>query len=259
MAHQALARTDLEALLRTRNLDRTVQPSDAGQAPGQAPAGPGSRLPLGVPSLDERLGGGLPRGQMSEVVGPRSSGRTSVMNAAVAAATRRGELAALVDPLDMFDPPSAAAAGVVLERLLWLRGEGTTMGAVAQRERDKLDRVLDRALKGVNLVLQAGGFDLVILDLAEVPAPVIRRLPFTTWFRLHRVIEHGRTVCLLMGPSPIARSAEGVSLQLVPARHHRWSQQLLLGLETEARVVRSRDTEDGRAGIFAHCHDRLPL
>lgn len=248
MAQHALARTDLEALLRTRKLDRTIQPPDAGEASGQAVA-PGSRLPLGVPRLDERLGGGLPRGQVSEVVGPRSSGRTALMNAAVAAATRRGELAALVDPLDTFDPGSAAAAGVVFPRLLWLRGEGTTMGVVGQREHDKLDRVLDRALKATNLVLQAGGFDLVILDLADVPAAVIRRLPFTTWFRLHRVIEHGRTVCLLVGPSPIARSAEGVSLQLAPAARHRWSRQLFLGLDANVRVVRARETQDDGVGF----------
>ena len=88
-------------------------------------------LPTGLALLDERLGGGLPRGQMSEMVGPRSSGRTTMMCAALAAATRRGELVALVDPLDTFDPPSAAACGVALERLLWLRGDGTTMGALA--------------------------------------------------------------------------------------------------------------------------------
>jgi hypothetical protein len=237
MAHHALARTDLESLLRTRKLDRTIQPPDAAQPSGPAA---GSRLSLGIPQLDARLGGGLPRGQVSEVVGPRSSGRTTVMNAALAAATRRGELTALVDPLDTFDPESAASFGVALDRLLWLRGEGTTMGTMGRQEQDKLDRVLDRALKALNLVLQAGGFDLVILDLAEVPALAIRRFPFTTWFRLQRVIEHGRTVCLLLGPSPIARSAEGLSLQLAPARQHRWEKGLFVGLNIEAQIVRAR-------------------
>jgi recombination protein RecA len=252
MAHPALARADLEALLRTRKLDRTVQSPDSDGRPAPAPGAGGARLPLGVPLLDARLGGGLPRGQMSEMVGPRSSGRTSLMNAALAAATRRGELTALVDPLDTFDPGSAEAAGVVLGRLLWLRGEGSTMGTVVGRqEQDKLGRVLDRALKAVNLVLQAGGFDLVVLDLADVPASAVGRLPFTTWFRLQRVIEHGRTVCLLLGSAPIARGAEGVSLQCTPARQHRWSPQLFLGLETEVRVVRSRDPEEGRIRTFA--------
>jgi hypothetical protein len=250
MALNALARTDLEALLRTRKLDRTIQPPDGARHPGQTPAS-GTRLSLGVPLLDGRLGGGLPRGQMSEITGPRSSGRTAVMCAALAAATRSDALAALVDPLDAFDPASAASCGVALERLLWLRGEGTTMGVVGRQEQDKIDRLLDRALKALNLVLQSGAFDLAILDLAEVPAAALRRLPFTTWFRLQRAIEGGRTACLLLGPAPIARSAEGVSLQLAPGRQHRWTPQLFLGLDIEVKVVRSRDPEDGRVRTFA--------
>jgi hypothetical protein len=245
MASHALARTDLEALLRTRKLDHTLQPADAARHAGPT-AAPGTRLPIGVPELDERLGGGLPRGQVSEIAGPRSSGRTTLMCAALAAATRRGELAALVDPLDTFDPGSAGDAGVALAHLLWLRGEGTTMGAMGRREQDKPERMLDRALKACNLVLQAGGFDLVVLDLAEVPVAALRRLPFTTWFRLQRVIEGSRTVCLLLAPAPLARSADGVSLQLAGGRRHDWSPQLFLGLNIEARVVRSRDPEEGR-------------
>lgn len=250
MAQQALARTDLEALLRTRKLDRTIQAPDGGH-PERVPAAPETRLATGLPLLDERLGGGLPRGQVSEITGPRSSGRATVMTAAMGAATRRGELTALVDPLDSFDPPSAAAGGVELGRLLWLRGEGTTMGAIGGGERGKLERVLDRALKALNLVLQAGGFDLVVLDFAEVPASAIRRLPFTTWFRLQRVIEGSRTVCLLLGPVPIARSAEGVSIQLNACGHGRWTERSFLGLDIQARIVRSRDGEEGRVRIGA--------
>ena len=71
--------------------------------------------PTGVTALDARLGGGFPRGQLSELVGPRSSGRTSLLLQMLAAATARGELVALVDALDMFDVESAAAAGVDLD------------------------------------------------------------------------------------------------------------------------------------------------
>src|SRR5215208_3894896 len=104
----ALARADLESLLRTRRLDRTLTTA-------LAPLDPGSRddyviAPTGITALDARLGGGFPRGQLSEVAGPRSSGRTSVLLQAIAAATARGELVALVDALDMFDVESAAAA-----------------------------------------------------------------------------------------------------------------------------------------------------
>ena len=114
----ALARADLESLLRTRQLDRTLTtalpPLDPGTNPRLAPSG--------IPALDARLGGGFPRGQLSELVGPRSSGRTSLLLQMLAAATARGELVALVDALDMFDVESAAAAGVDLARLLWIRG-----------------------------------------------------------------------------------------------------------------------------------------
>ena len=65
--------------------------------------------------------GGLPRGCMSEICGSASSGRTSVLLAALAAATRREEICALVDASDALDAVSAAAAGVDLERLLWVR------------------------------------------------------------------------------------------------------------------------------------------
>jgi hypothetical protein len=153
MALNALARTDLEAMLRARKLDGTLaHPGIDGRA--LLPAG--KVLPTGLALLDERLGGGLPRGQMSEVVGPRSSGRATVMCAALAAATGRGDLVALVDPMDTFDPVSAAACGVTLDRVLWLRGDGTTMGALPPRgkEQGPSERLLGRALKAVNLVLQ---------------------------------------------------------------------------------------------------------
>jgi len=193
----ATARADLEALLRARKLDRTV--------PSEAPAGV-EGVPTGIASLDAWLGTGLPRGELSEVTGPRSSGRGSLVQAALAALSRQGGLAALVDPLDMFDPSSAADAGIVLDRVLWIRGEALSGG--------RADVLLDRGLKALNLVLQAGGFDLVVFDLAEAPHEAIRRLPFTTWFRLQRAIEGSRTACVLTGRGPIARSAGGVSIQL---------------------------------------------
>ena len=74
----------------------------------------------GIREIDE-LTGGLPRGCLSEICGPASSGRTSVLLAALAAATRRQEVCALVDTTDALDAVSAAAAGVELERLLWIR------------------------------------------------------------------------------------------------------------------------------------------
>src|ERR1700675_670940 len=76
----------------------------------------------GIAEMDA-LTGGLPRGCLTEICGPASSGRTTVLLAALAAATRRGEFCAVVDASDALDPQSAAAAGVELDRLLWVRCE----------------------------------------------------------------------------------------------------------------------------------------
>jgi recombination protein RecA len=251
MALNALARTDLEAILRARKLDGTLAQPDAAGTTGLAPRPAGKVLPTGLVLLDQRLGGGLPRGQLSEIVGPRSSGRTTVLCAALAEATGGGALTALVDPLDTFDPVSAASCGVSLERVLWLRGDGTTMGSLPDRGKGPSERLLDRALKAINLVLQAGGFDLAVLDFAEVPIDAIRRLPFTTWSRLQRVIEGSLTVCLLLGPAPIARSARGVSIQLSSSGQGVWDPRRFLGLDIQARVVRAHDPDDGRCRLTA--------
>ena len=81
----------------------------------------------GIPAIDA-LTGGLPRGCLTEVCGPASSGRTTVLLAALAAATRRGEFCVVVDASDALDPHSVAAAGVELEQLLWVRcGEASPL------------------------------------------------------------------------------------------------------------------------------------
>ncbi len=167
--------------------------------------------------LDARLEGGIPRGHVSEVVGPRSSGRLAILVSALAAATSRGEAVALIDPLDMFDPVSASACGLDFQRMLWIRGEASSSARVSLScEYGTLQKSLDRAVKALNIVLQAGGFGVVVLDLGEVAAQTIKRLPYTTWLRLHRVIEGSETACVLIGSEPIARSAGGVTVQLTP-------------------------------------------
>jgi len=183
----------------------------------------------GVPALDVALGGGLRRGHVSEIVGDRSSGRTGVLHQTMRAASVRDELIALVDTSDRFDPHSASEAGVNLAHVLWIREAGD----------------LSRAIKAMNLVLQAGGFGLVVLDLADVAAHVTRGLPFTTWFRLARVIEGSQTVALVMASEHLARSSGGSTIALeTPAGSSRaiWTGQsprarLLRGVELRARVI----------------------
>src|SRR5437867_4944576 len=77
-------------------------------------------VPTGIAPLDA-MTGGLPRGAITEIFGPLSSGRTSSMVSILAEATASGEVCALVDGSDAFDPKSAAAAGLALNRLLWVR------------------------------------------------------------------------------------------------------------------------------------------
>ena len=115
MANTAFAH--IETALRARKLDRTLTtalPSLEWQA--------AAALPTDVGALDACLRGGLPRGQLSEIVGPQSSGRTTLALRTIAATTQRGEIAALVDACDRFDIASAADGGVDLNRLLWIRG-----------------------------------------------------------------------------------------------------------------------------------------
>jgi hypothetical protein len=205
----ALARAHLEALLRAKKLDVTLS-----HMRPAATARPG--LPFGHAAVDVLLEGGLPRGELSEIAGPRSTGRTTLMCGALAAATRQGELAALVDALDRFDVDSAAAAGVHCARLLWVRGLAASPEALRGNTggHANLWRAVERAVKAFTLVLESRAFGLAVCDLADVPVPVLHRLPFTTWFRLARLIEGGNTVGLVVGPERLGRSAGGVTLTL---------------------------------------------
>jgi hypothetical protein len=189
------ARAELESLLRARKLDVTLTTTAAWQKPDAE-----QTVSTGWVALDDRLGGGLRRGQISEVIGPRSAGRSAVFCRIAAAAAMRGEVVALVDTHDRFDPVSAHAAGVDLARLLWIRESGKA----------------DRALKAMNLVLQAGGFGVVAFDLADIRGMALRQFPHTTWMRLARVIEGSATVVLLLGSEHIARSPGGVTIALDP-------------------------------------------
>jgi hypothetical protein len=85
-----------------------------------------------------------------------------------------------------------------LTRLLWIRDRGDAA----------------RALKATNLVLQAGGFGVVVLDVADVRGPALRQFPAATWMRLSRVIEGSQTVALLVASERLARSPGGVTVAL---------------------------------------------
>jgi len=178
----------------------------------------------GIAQIDA-LAGGLPRGCLTEVCGPESSGRTTVMLAAIAAVTRREEICALIDASDAFDPFSAAAAGVNLERFLWVRcGSHAPSSALSrkrrqafsleERERRRMEDPVEQALRATDLLLQSRGFGMVAIDLAGVPLKMARRIPLTTWFRFRRAVENTPTLLLVTGTQACAQSCASLSLEL---------------------------------------------
>jgi len=187
------ARAEIESLLRARKLDVTLT-----SATGWRAIDEDGLAPTGSVGVDTALGGGLRRGQLSEIIGPRSSGRSALFVRLAAAAAVRGEAVALVDTHDRFDPASARAAGLDLARVLWVRDSGNA----------------DRALKAMHLILQAGGFGVVALDLAEAAGPALRQFPHTTWMRLARTVEGTATVAVLLASEHLARSPGGVTIAL---------------------------------------------
>lgn len=208
-------RVELESLLRAHHLDRTLTSAHPWSDTSRDMA------PTGIAPLDRTLGGGIARGHLSEVVGPRSSGRTTVLCRMLAAAANRGEAVALVDTSDRFDPLSADRAGLDLSKLLWVRETGNAL----------------RALKAMNLVLQAGGFGLVAFDLADVHASALRQFPLTTWMRMARVIEGSQTAALVIASARLARSPGGVTIALEPAPNVSTAQWA--GTSDRARFLRA--------------------
>jgi recombination protein RecA len=190
----------------------------------------------GIAAMDA-LTGGLPRGCLTEICGPASSGRTALMLSALAAATRRGECCAVVDAGDTLDPQSVVDAGIELDRLLWVRCGGSS----PQNSLEQLLRVAD-------LLLESGGFGLIALDLGDLPPQTARRIPLTTWFRFRRAVEHTPTMLLAIERQSIAGSCSSLLIKL-GAQVHGMHQpmysepthaQLLTELEITAEIVRSK-------------------
>src|ERR1700730_15696699 len=156
---------------------------------------------IGVSELDAATGG-LPRGCLTEIFGAPSSGRPSLLVSLLAAATRREEVCALVDAEDAFDPLSAAAAGVCLERLLWIR----------------CGHNAEHALKAADLLIQGGGFGLVAMDLGDTPPQTARRISLTSWFRLRRAVENTPAVLVALARQSNAKTCASLILQCARER-----------------------------------------
>lgn len=226
-------------------------------------------LSSGVMELDT-LAGGIPRGCISEFYGGASSGKSSALLAALAHATRRDESCVLIDASDSFDPKSADAAGVNFNRLLWVRCGGRKVRCDTnnsqQRIRTKFESRsdqrrrptntqdsgsefrLEQVLKTTDLILQSGGFGLVVLDLAGIPEKFVRRIPLASWFRFQRAVEHTKTALLVISEFPCAQTCAalvtriGKQLSAIsdqPSEHPPHS-ELLTETQVNAELVRSR-------------------
>jgi len=197
--------------------------------------------PTDLAGLDHTLGGGWPRGELSEIVGPASSGRTSLCVATMAAAVRRGEVVALVDACDRFDPVTSAGAGLDLSRVLWVRGPDVR--SMDSARGPLVDRLAKNAIRAFDLIMRAGGFGVVALDVADVPSRVMRQVPMTTWLRLAHAIEGRETAGVMVSAVPLGRSARGVSARLSSVG--RWvgtsdRSRRLDGLDIRAEAVSAR-------------------
>jgi hypothetical protein len=159
-------------------------------------------LATAVAALDEVLGGGLPRGALVELVGRGSCGRFSTLLSALQQITSAGEAAALVDQGSQLDPEAATAAGIDLDRLLWLRPAR-----------------LDDSLAAAEMLV-ATGFPLVALDLG-LP-PVLGRPPLAAWLRLARLTAGHHAVVLVGSPYRLSGCAASAVLTSGSGRG-RWS------------------------------------
>ncbi len=156
----------------------------------QAPIAPPALLPTGLRVLDAAIGGGLPKGAITELSSPQlSAGSASVIHRLLAAAQTERYFLALIDGRDSFDPQSLTNAR--LRHLLWIR----------------CDKTCD-AVKAADLLLRDGNFPLVILDLVLNAADELRKIPQTNWYRLQRLVEPASTAFLVLTRRSIIQSAQ---------------------------------------------------
>jgi len=193
--------------------------------------GPRTAVSTGLAALDDLLGGGFPRGAITELVGPRGCGRTTVLLASLARVTAGGALAALIDAGDGLDPGSARDRGVALEQLLWVRGVG-----------------LRQAIRAADIVVRGGGFELIAVDLGELAGGGAPVAPAAV-VRLQRAVEGTGAALVFSGLRRVGGSLATAAVALSPARAawERGGPGLLRALASQARLVRARDRAPGAA------------
>jgi hypothetical protein len=170
-------------------------------------------------------------GEITEIVGRPSSGRTSLLVSCVRDITRRGALAALVDADQAFDPRSAARAGVDLRRLLWVRCAGRRQVA----------------LRAADVLVRCPGFALVGLDLGERPP----WMSLTLAYRLRQAVRRTGTALIILASRRIAGPGAALAVRTVQRRLE-WTgpgrtPTRLARMGTAVEVLRCRSGLDVRA------------
>lgn len=187
-------------------------------------------LATGVEDLDQLIAG-FPRGAIAEVVGPESSGRATLLNQLLGAATSNDEICAYVDVSDSFDPGSAAAAGVALEQILWVR----------------CNHKLEHALKSLDYLLHGGGFGVIAFDMGRQRG---HKIPSSYWYRFRQPMEHTPTILVILAGESLAKSCTALRIELSRARPH-WegalNSRLFLGTQIEGHL--QKPFRNGKARI----------
>lgn len=274
----------------------------------------------GVPELDSLLEGGLPLGAITEMVGPECSGRTSVALSFVAWMTHAGKVCAWVDVSNTLHPESAAAMGVDLSRLLWVRCgvqepatqptpnhfalpekclisppaiQGLRSGDFGTHPRNEIKGLskavsgflrstplqpqrgthpeapltrgasksstqlqprqsrtprkpwsrIEQALRVTDLLLQAGGFSSIVLDMAGIAPEHASRIPLATWFRYRAAAERTQASILLLAQHSCARSSGELLLRFSPVNDRSGESTVSTGIEHRVEVARRRFTQ----------------
>lgn len=273
-------------------------------------------VPTGIAALDGLLGGGIPLGAVTELVGDECSGRTSIATAVIAGMTGSGRVCAWVDAANAFDPASTAAMGVALERLLWVRcaveqqsqqqapakrafavpqqcftprlptrglhgggfgphprGEARGMSeameslfapqqpiaarlqpvpaaSVPQQatatqtprvgSRSRHYDAIERALRCTDLLLQTGGFSVLVLDLASIAAEHVARIELSTWHRYRVATEKQQACLLLLTQYPCAKSGSELQLRLASADPLPHASTVFEGMQPQVEIHRQR-------------------
>jgi hypothetical protein len=201
---------------------------------GYVPKRPSARISTGNDDLDVLLEGGLPRGGMSEIFGPPSSGRTSIVYALLRSATHRGEAVALIDHSDRFAPRHAESAGVHLSQLLWVR-------PCQPKE----------TLRCGEILLGTRGFALVIVDLADGFSAALAARSDSVWARLANRAASTRAALVLLSEKRLSGSFAHLCVSFSDPRplwpRHRLEAPIFAGVEARAEIVRSRNTLPGRS------------